>query len=555
MINIDDQLNLKWYQNNDQYSDGDVEDQIIELIAQNPDGKYGMAIYNHLSWPVLYHLTNVRQNILNWYEFKPDASVLEIGCGMGAITQTLCDRCGSVTAVELSKRRATAAWLRNQNAGNLEVIVGNLNDIEFDKKFDYITLIGVLEYQGQYTQTDNPYVDFLDKIRGLLKPDGKLLIAIENKYGLKYWCGAMEDHTSVPFDGMNQYKIGNGQARTFSQKELKDLVMKSGFQDSYFYYPMPDYKLPSMIYSEDYLPQKPFKKYFSQYYMPNTTLVADEAGIYDDLLENGVYEFFANSFLVECSNRQIEKKNHVQYAVSSVERSREYGVITTVKDQQVYKEAAYSGGENHILTTARNLEHLEACGMKVVPFQLIDEVLVSERCKSPEMIQVLLEACYSKDEALVYHYFDLLIEELSKTSEETHDNIIYQLNIAKPEQNIDFGMVSKVGYIDMVFKNAFWDGTDMVWIDQEWTLENVPLGYTVYRNIHELFTDYTDLSKYIDPDKLIDHYHLRDAWKYYVQLEQFFYKSILDCDMKYSLEILRNTPQDIYEKNIKKLCE
>ena len=76
---------------------------------------------------------------------------MEIGAGCGALTGLLCDKCKKVTAVELSKRRATAAQLRCREKDNLEVIVGNLNDIEFGEKFDYITLIGVLEYQGTYT--------------------------------------------------------------------------------------------------------------------------------------------------------------------------------------------------------------------------------------------------------------------------------------------------------------------------------------------------------------------------------------------------------------------
>ena len=145
--------------------------------------------------------------------------------------------------MELSKRRATATLLRCRERENLEIIVGNLNDICFDKKFDYITLIGVLEYQGQYTDTEHPFTDFLKEIKGLLKPEGKLLIAIENKYGLKYWCGAGEDHTGVPFDSINQYRIGNKNARTFSREELDGLIKESGFRSTYFYYPMPDYKL------------------------------------------------------------------------------------------------------------------------------------------------------------------------------------------------------------------------------------------------------------------------------------------------------------------------
>lgn len=186
-------LNLQWYKNEDLYSDGEVEDFIIKIIAENRPEDYSNAVYEQFNWPIYYHLSPLRKNILNWYKFKPDSSVLEIGCGMGAITSVLCDECKDVTAVELSRKRATATLLRCREKENLEIIVGNLNDIEFDKKYDYITLIGVLEYQGTYTESTNPYMDFLVKIKQLLKPDGKLLVAIENQYGLKYWCGMPED--------------------------------------------------------------------------------------------------------------------------------------------------------------------------------------------------------------------------------------------------------------------------------------------------------------------------------------------------------------------------
>lgn len=204
-------FNLNWYHpEQDTYSEGEIEDTLIQMIAANKEEDYVGAIAKGYCWSTYYHLTPIRKNILNWYPFDEDGSVLEIGCGLGAITGSLCDRCKKVTAVELSQKRATAALLRCRERENLEIIVGNLNDIEFDEKFDYITLIGVLEYQGSYTNTANPYMDFLKKIKSLLKPKGKLLIAIENQYGLKYWCGAREDHTGVPFEGMNQYGISEG---------------------------------------------------------------------------------------------------------------------------------------------------------------------------------------------------------------------------------------------------------------------------------------------------------------------------------------------------------
>lgn len=156
-------FNTSFYSGEDIYSDGNIEDDIIHIIANNPTTNYEEDINRNFSWPVFYHLTRIRQNILNWYPFENNSNILEIGCGMGAITELLCKRVKSVTAVELSKKRATAAYLRCRNYDNLEIIVGNLNDIQFNKKYDYITLIGVLEYQNKYTNSTNPFVDFLKK--------------------------------------------------------------------------------------------------------------------------------------------------------------------------------------------------------------------------------------------------------------------------------------------------------------------------------------------------------------------------------------------------------
>ncbi len=118
-------LNLTWYQNKDFYSEGEVEDTIVRLIAENEPENYVQAIADNFCWSVYYHLTHTRKNLLNWYPFSPQASVLEIGCGMGAVTSTLCDKCRDVVAVELSYRRAVGTLLRCREKENLEIIVRN----------------------------------------------------------------------------------------------------------------------------------------------------------------------------------------------------------------------------------------------------------------------------------------------------------------------------------------------------------------------------------------------------------------------------------------------
>ena len=62
--------------------------------------------------------------------------------------------------------------------------------------------------------------------------------------------------------------------------------------------------MPTVIYSQDVLPSKKdtvnsenFRGYSSA---GENTLIANEKNLYMDIVENHVFEFFANSFLVEC---------------------------------------------------------------------------------------------------------------------------------------------------------------------------------------------------------------------------------------------------------------
>jgi cyclopropane fatty-acyl-phospholipid synthase-like methyltransferase len=290
-------LNLDYYTGIDHYSDGDIEDELLNIVKSKKDIETVLVDDNR--WAILYHLSPIRQNILNWYPFKKEASVLEIGGGCGAITGALCEKVGSVKVVELSKRRSTINYERNSHHDNLEIIVANLNDIKFEQKFDYITLIGVLEYAGSFTKTDNPYTDFLRNIKSYLKEDGKLLIAIENRYGLKYFAGAKEDHTGKEFDSISGY-IGNDNVRTFGKKELEEMLKQVGFNSQNFYYPHPDYKLPFEIYSDDFLPTGNDLLQVAPNFDSDRYELFDESEVFKGIIKNGQFPFFANSFFVEC---------------------------------------------------------------------------------------------------------------------------------------------------------------------------------------------------------------------------------------------------------------
>lgn len=291
-------LYLKQYAGEDLYSDGNIENDILKIVQETQN--FEEVLENEDRWPILYHLSDVRKNILEWYPFNETVSVLEIGAGCGAITGMLCEKVDQVTCVELSQRRALINAYRNQHRENLQIHVGDFNQIHFDEKYDYITLIGVLEYASSFSSESDPYLSFLKKVKTLLKPGGKLMIAIENKYGLKYWAGAKEDHTGRVFHGIEDY-YNNNSVRTFSKLEMETMLQNSDFSDVEYFYPMPDYKLPLQIFSDKQLPKVGELRGLISNFDQERFILFDESVVYDGLIENNQFQFFANSFLIVCS--------------------------------------------------------------------------------------------------------------------------------------------------------------------------------------------------------------------------------------------------------------
>lgn len=524
-------FNLSFYKEEDKYSDGDVEDQLLQIIAENKPEDYTRVIAKNFSWPVYYHLTRTRRNLLNWYDFDPGSEVLEIGCGFGALTGLLCDKCKSVTAVELSQKRATGTLLRCREKENLEIIVGNLNDIEFNRKYDCITLIGVLEYQGRFTDSDNPYRDFLSKIRKVLKPDGKLLIAIENQYGLKYWCGAGEDHTGVPFDGMNQYLYTNQGIRTFSKEGLKDLILSSGFEHTYFYYPMPDYKLPTVVYSEEYLPKDENMQNVKYYYAKNAgTLIADEKDIYKDLLDNHVFEFFANSFLVECAGENDEL-GEIMFASLCDERQEEYQLGTKIyRDHFVKKFGLTEKCMSHIRQTVENENALEERGLFTLKSQMEGTELKLPYVEDELFENAFVKVCRAGDEEQAICMLEDLYADILASSDVVpdEDNLLYTLQPKLKDNGVNYGPILRYGYLDMTFRNAFIRDKKLVWFDQEWMLENVPADYIIYRALGTVYFSYPDINDKVPMSDIIEKCGLKESWEGFKEIEKLFSSSIRD---------------------------
>jgi GT2 family glycosyltransferase/2-polyprenyl-3-methyl-5-hydroxy-6-metoxy-1,4-benzoquinol methylase len=242
------------------YNDGDEIEKRIASIIQNASDLSVLSSELRrqcTDWPSLYHLSGTRANIMRPFETILKGDILEIGAGCGAITRYLGECGANVLALEGSPRRAAIARSRTHDLGNVTVLAERFDRFQCDRRFDVITLIGVLEYANLFTSDKNAPLAMLERVRALLKPEGKLIIAIENQLGLKYFAGAPEDHLGQPMIGI-EGRYREDQPKTFGRATLANMLEQAGFIKSEFLAPFPDYKLPVSILTENGISSKDF---------------------------------------------------------------------------------------------------------------------------------------------------------------------------------------------------------------------------------------------------------------------------------------------------------
>ncbi|MEN8162546.1 MAG: methyltransferase [Acidobacteriota bacterium] len=288
-----------------EYSDN-AEDQIFEILSRVDDlsdGSDELAAQID-DWPTRYHCSPQRSNILRPFKIGPGLRVLEIGAGTGALTRYLGEQGAVVTAVEGTRARARSVAERCRGMESVEVVCGDFKNLEPTQAFDVVLVVGVLEYAASGAGGRSTPSSFLDQVAAHLKPEGIVILAIENQLGLKYLLGGKEDHLGHPWVGIEDYPGDHG-VRTWGRRNLGALLGKSGLSSQRWLFPFPDYKTPSTIVSEATysLPRVP--TLVDQWTAPPIVDHADaKRPVHDDraahrvFLSEGLGPEVANSFLV-----------------------------------------------------------------------------------------------------------------------------------------------------------------------------------------------------------------------------------------------------------------
>ncbi len=458
-------LNFKHYSGVDLYSDGAVENDLLEIVRKYKKEDYQKVIEERNNWPILYHLSDQRANIVEWIPMDPKAKVLEVGSGCGAITGMLSRKAGTVIACDLSRRRSEINATRNSDCDNVTIHVGNFRDIEPDlpKDFDYIFLIGVFEYAQGYIGTDQPYEKFLMMLSRHLKKGGRIVIAIENRLGLKYFAGCAEDHLGSYFSGIEGYS-SDSVARTFSRNGLINIFKRCGMNDYHFYYPYPDYKLMTLLHSDAYLPKYGELQDNVRNFDRDRIVLFNEKHAYEEMVKDGMYPEFANSFEVilgpgfdtiycKYSNDRVDEfKIRTDIAIDRAgrkvikkfpltEAAREH--VFGIRDAYLGLLEKFRGGDLEINDC--QLNEKEGCAI----FSFVNGVPLSS----------LLDECIDKDDMAG---FNALLNEYIKRIRHREDY--------------------PVSDYDLIFSNVMVNGPIWTIIDYEWTYGKcIPVKEQVWR--------------------------------------------------------------------------
>ena len=447
------------------------------------------------------------KNIINWYPFEKDMKALLVGKNLEEIEEFISKSC------ELVK-----------------TITGSLETSQLqDQKFDVILLIDILPEISakQALETLKPY----------LSDKGRFLLAIDNKFGLRYFSGHPENILNKKFESLIGYSNEPTKIETYTKASLEKMIHAIGYSTN-FYYPLPDYKLPNVIFSDKTMPKYNSIDKYMPYPVEKSETIFNEIDVFREILKTNpeMFPFFTNSFLVEISPKPIETK--YRYISFNNIRKPEYRLITKIADEYVEKQVVDEQANNHYEQIKENLKILEENGLNTVDY-IENGVIKSKYIEQKYLLNEVLSEALSENkneefEKIIQDYIEILkkntvkIEDINETVFDKYDIEIEDKEILK-----ELHFAPKALW-DMTFKNCFYFEGGFHFFDQEWCEENLPIEFILYRSI--LYT--ISLRRYCNIEALFDKYDLQKYRPIFEKLDIVLQAKIKDADV-----------WDLYNKN------
>ena len=166
-----------------------------------------------------------------------------------------------------------------------------------------------------------------------------------------------------------------------------------------------------------------------------------------------------------------------------------------------------------------------------------------------------MDAYKRKDKLEIYTIFDRVYQEIIQSSDQisAEENIFFTMGIDESYNAEKYGPILRIGYLDMILRNAFYVDDEIQWFDQEWILECVPAKYILFRTIAELYTSFPWLETVITLMELANSYQLFLAWEDFRKMQQLFVDMVGDQVHAAESLLYRGTDRQACLNNIQKL--
>lgn len=413
---------------------------------------------------------------------------------------------------------------------NSKILILNKEKINIEKysteKYDYIYLNGTLE---------NIDIDTLKSIKQQLNEDGTLFIAVDNRIGVKYLVGNKSEHCNKIYDSIKgQFENG----KLYTKEELDGIIKELGFKYCRYYYPLPNYDKPSVIFTDNYLPNNNNSKInYNVIYDKESLIVQDEIELLKMFIKQNKFKEFTNSYIIELSNKMIDEK--VKYYSFNTMRKDKYSLILKMTDEYVEKIAENKQAVEHIRNINKNSKILKELGFSIAEEEIeeIEDIVKSKIIKFKQLDEYIINLLEQNQTKKTYQLID--------------DWYKYIQEKLKPNEK---GFVQH-GFIDMVFENTFYNEKEkeFIFFDQEWYKENIPVKFILYRAIKNLYAHNPKMENKIVHAEILKHYNIEyDEYKMQekqiqnevidIQKQEFYSKQY---EYKISSEEIKQIVKDI----------
>lgn len=392
---------------------------------------------------------SLRAGVWAWWDFSGTENLLFVD-GSRDIVDNFADILPQRVSFKSLEESVDEEWIRNNAAS-----------------FDIVLSIASVE------KCKNPE-KVLSHWRKLLKPNGKLLLGMNNRFGLRYFCGDRDPYTGRNFDGIDDYQRAYRRpedefcGRMYSRAEIWEMLQAAGLEHCKFYAALPDLNNCALLYAEDSLPKEDLaNRLFPTYNYPDAVFL-EERELYDGIIRNGMFHLMANAYFIECS--LSGKFSNVSHVTSSLERGREHAFFTIIhKNEIVEKKAVYPEGKVQLKIMKENIERLKERGIPVVEGHMEgDRYMMSYM--SNENGLLYLERLLREDR-----------EQFLNVLDRFYNLVLNSSDVEKEDAHNGEGAILRYGYPDMVPWNSFYRDGEFVFFDQEFCEEHYPVNAVLVR--------------------------------------------------------------------------